>query len=232
MRCMLTLSTSMPLMRALVLDYQDDENTYEIGDQYLFGDAMMICPVTTKGAQSRTVYLPKGEWIDYWTGKKYEGNQYFSTLTPLDSLPIFVKAGSIIPMQEKMGYVGEKRVEKIMLDIFPGANSSFELYEDDGRTLSYKEGNYALTKISLTAKEAINISIGKPEGKFQPVIHQFIVRLHADKKPTSVFENGASLNASNENAGSADPSWYFNANEKVVYVKPSKGKQVSIEIKF
>jgi len=224
--------TGMPMMRALVLDYQDDENTYEIGDQYLFGDAMMICPVTTKGALSRTVYLPKGEWIDYWSGKKYEGNQYFSTLTPLDSLPIFVKAGSILPMQEKTRYVGEKKAEKIILDIFPGANNSFELYEDDGRSLGYKDGNYALTKISLTSKEAIDISISKPEGKFQPAIHQFVIKLHADKKPTTVFENGTSLKASNSNDDVNSPSWFFSDTEKVLYVKTSKGKSSSIEIKF
>jgi alpha-glucosidase len=78
-------------MRALVFDYQDDQNVYEIGDQYLFGKDIMVCPVTTKGAQTRTVYLPQGEWFDYWTGKKYSGRQYIHVVTPLDTLPLFVK---------------------------------------------------------------------------------------------------------------------------------------------
>ncbi len=71
-----------------MLDYQDDENVYNITDQYLFGNSMMVCPVTTKGAQTRTVYLPKGKWTTYWTGKTYTGHQYVHVVTPLGTMPI------------------------------------------------------------------------------------------------------------------------------------------------
>jgi alpha-glucosidase (family GH31 glycosyl hydrolase) len=138
--------TGSPLMKALVLNYQEDENVYEIGDQYLFGESLMVCPVTTKGAQTRTVYLPEGEWYDWWTGKKYPGKQYVHVVTPLDTLPVFAKAGAIIPLQPAMKYVGEKAVDVISLDIFPAGNSSFDLYEDDGQSLNYLQGQYSITK--------------------------------------------------------------------------------------
>ena len=93
-------STGQPLMRALVLDYQKDPNVYEITDQYMLGDNLMVCPVTTKGAQTRTVYLPEGNWVDYWTGNTFSGKKFISVLCPLDKMPLFVKAGGILPKQE------------------------------------------------------------------------------------------------------------------------------------
>ena len=138
--------TGRPLMSGLVIDYQDDGNVYDIGDQYMFGNNMMICPVTVKGAKTRSIYLPEGNWVDYWTGKEYTGKKYIHVVTPLDTIPIFVKAGAIIPMQPTMIYVGEKPVDVITVEIFPNKNSSFELYEDDGTSLQYQQGNFAITK--------------------------------------------------------------------------------------
>src|SRR5688572_22272957 len=100
--------TGMPMMRALVLDHQDDPNVYNITDQYMLGNELMVCPVTTKGAQTRVVYLPKGDWYDFHTGKKLSGGQWLNIVTPLDVLPMFVKAGSILPRQPVMKYTDEK----------------------------------------------------------------------------------------------------------------------------
>lgn len=191
-------------MRALVLDYQDDKNVYETGDQYLFGSDLMVCPVTTKGAQTRTVYLPEGEWYDWWTGKKYSGRQYVHVLTPLDTMPIFAKAGAVIPMQPAMNYVGEKPVEEITLDVFPGGNSSFELYEDDGESLGYQQQQYSTTKISGsgTAK-GFSLKIAKPDGKFIPATHRYRIILHGNEKPRQVLENGVLMNSDSWTFGKA-----------------------------
>lgn len=183
--------TGSPIMKALVLNYQDDENVYETGDQYLFGDNLMICPVTTKGAQTRTVYLPGGEWYDWWTGKKYSGKQYIHVVAPLDALPIFAKAGAIIPMQPAMKYVGEKPVDVIALEVFPSGNSSFNLYEDDGQSLNYQRGEYSISKInSASSANKIQIRISKPSGKFIPAQHSYIVKIHTAATPKQVMENG------------------------------------------
>ncbi|MEH6406794.1 MAG: TIM-barrel domain-containing protein, partial [Leeuwenhoekiella sp.] len=129
--------TGLPIMRALVLEYQDDPNVYEITDQYLLGDDFMICPVTTKGAQTRTVYLPEGKWINYWDNKTFTGKQYINVLCPLDEMPIFVKAGAIIPMQAPLQFIGNKETTAITFDIYPYKKSDFTLYDDDGKTTEY-----------------------------------------------------------------------------------------------
>lgn len=202
--------TGAPLMRALVLDYQHDVNVYEIGDQYLFGEQLMVCPVTTKGAQTRSVYLPEGEWYDYWTGKKYNGKQYVHVLTLLDSMPLFAKAGAIIPMQPFMNYVGEKAVDTITLDIFPGSGS-FTLYDDDGESLNYQQGNFSTTEIKVAGSK---ITIGKPEGMFKPAARNYLIKLRASAKPQSVSQS----------------NWWYNEKEKIIYIPVSgdKAKEITI----
>lgn len=213
--------TGMPIMRALVLDYQDDENVYNIGDQYLFGKDMMICPVTTKGAQTRTVYLPEGNWIDYWTGKTYNGKQYINVVCPLDTLPIFVKAGAIIPMQPAMNYVGEKPVTTLTLDIYPGNGSAF-VYEDDGTSLQYQQGRYASTSITSNfRKGSASIRINKSTGSFTPVKRNYLLTVHLASKPVAVLENGL------ENNG-----WSYDESTKLLSIETKGDNTTPIEIEW
>lgn len=157
--------TGMPLMRALALEYQNDPNVYDIADQYLLGSSMMVCPVTVKGAQTRVVYLPEGTWYDYWTGQRYEGKQYLNTLAPLDQVPIFIKGGAVIPMQETVQYLGGKPADHLTLRIFPEGSSEFTLYDDDGRSLDYQKEEFATTEITCTENEqGVTIRIHTPEG--------------------------------------------------------------------
>lgn len=208
--------TGMPLMRALVLNYQSDENVYNITDQYLLGDNLMVCPVTTKGAQTRVVYLPKGNWFNYWTGKQMQGERYYNVVTPLDSLPLFVKAGSIIPSQPVMSYVGEKAVDAITLDVYPGAPATFELYEDDGKSLAYQQGEFATTTITANGNV---ITINKPNGKFIPSTHNWIIKLHLNKKPAAITENGKPAN------------WSYDELKQVVLIKTAGDNKSNITIK-
>ena len=222
--------TGAPLMRALVFDYQDDVNVYEIGDQYLFGENMMICPVTTKGAQTRSVYLPAGEWYDYWSGKKYKGKQYIQVVTPLDVLPIFIKAGSIIPMQPAMRFVGEKQVKQITLDIYTG-KGSFNLYEDDGESLSYQDGNYAETKINVESeqKEA-KVFIQKPGGKFETASRNYLIKYHSSIAPTSVIENAKEVSRV---MSINEPGWFYDEKAKILFVTTSvNSRDLQISIRF
>ena len=225
--------TGMPLMRALVLEYQDDENVFEIADQYMFGSSMMICPVTEKGAQTRVVYLPEGNWINYWTGELYEGKEYYSVLTPLDQMPIFVKEGSIIPMQDAPQFIGAEPVPQIKLDIYPGKDASFELYEDDGKSMKYQEGVYALTSInSKSSEKEVTVSIAKPEGSFQLPDRSYLMQIHMESAPKSVSVNTKSLNKlATWNNGSAK-GWYFDNSQKLLYIHPemSKNKEIAVSI--
>jgi alpha-glucosidase (family GH31 glycosyl hydrolase) len=208
-----------PLMHAIVFDYQDDENVYEIGDQYMFGDNLMVCPVTQKGAQTRSVYLPEGEWYDYWTGKKYSGKQYVHVVTPLDTMPVFAKAGSIIPLQPAMLYEGEKPIDKITLEIFPGADGSFELYEDDGKSLNYLNKEYSITSIkSKVTGGDVHVSISKPAGKYIPYKRSYIIKFHTSKLPTNVQVNQKNLPAFSSSTVLQNAGWRYDAREQAVYV--------------
>lgn len=214
--------TGMPLMQSLVLGYQNDPNVYEIGDQYMFGNNLMVCPVTTKGAQTRTVYLPEGTWYDYWTGKKYEGKKYVHIVTPLDTIPVFAKAGAIIPMQPEMKYTGEKPVDTITLDIFPGLNSSFNLYEDDGLSLDYQKGRFASTEIrTVIQAKSLKLIIRKPAGTYKPSVHTYLakIRLGEAKKPSAVTENGKVLRG----------GWRYDGKEHVLYVESTLSNKSNIE---
>ena len=226
-------TTGLPLMRALVMHYQTDPNVYDIGDQYLFGDNIMVCPVTTKGAQSRSIYLPEGNWVDYWTGKVYTGKQYLHVLTPLDQLPLYVKAGSIIPMQLEMNYMDAKPVDVITLDIYPSASSSFDLYEDDGLSLKYKQGDNSITHISSTlSASAYNLNINKPQGKFIPTTHGYMAKIHWDKDaPSTITENGQAIKkASNADALQNASGWYYDNDAKVLWIKTIHSNREGIAV--
>lgn len=231
-------TTGMPLMRALVLEYQNDPNVYDVADQYLLGNNLLINPVTTKGAKTRTVYLPEGTWFDYWTGKQYEGKQYVHVLTPLDTIPIFARGGAIIPMQPEMIYFDEKPVDPITLDIFPHGSSRFELYEDDGKSLDYKNGEYAITEISTDlTSSGLKLAIKKPKGKYKIPTHHYLAKIHWNeaKAPASVTENGRKV-AATANAAALEKGagWFYDVQNKILWVKTKRSNKddIKIEVKI
>ncbi|CCC57802.1 glycoside hydrolase family 31 protein [Caloramator australicus] len=152
--------TGLPLMRPLFLHYQDDKNTYELNDEFLFGENILVAPILEQGKNIRAVYLPEGTWIDYWTKEEYEGGKYILKEAPLDICPIFIKKGSIIPNFEEQNYVGQKKMNKLILDIYPGDGAYYH-YKDDGESFEYKEGKYNLYKISMRLKDILEINIEK-----------------------------------------------------------------------
>lgn len=116
--------TGVPLFRPLVLNYQDDPNTYNLDDEFMIGNDLLVAPVLKPDVTSRLVYLPKGVWYDYWTNKKYEGGTMFAVAAPLETVPMFVRGGAIIPMWPQMNYVGEKPLDPITFNIYPDVGGS------------------------------------------------------------------------------------------------------------
>lgn len=135
--------SGLPVMRPLVLHYEDDENTYNLNNEFLVGENMLVAPVVEQGAIKRMVYLPNGTWIDYWTGEKHTGKKYIIVEAPLDVMPIFIKEGSIIPMYENVQYVGEKPYDKLLL-LVAGDSAWGSHYQDNGEDFAYLEGEYNL----------------------------------------------------------------------------------------
>lgn len=133
--------TGLPIMRPLVLEYQNDEEVREINDQFLFGSNILAAPVVNQGQRVRSVYLPEGEWIDYWTKEVFHGKQYIMRKAPLDTCPIYIKAGSMLPNYPEISYVGEKDIKQLTLDIYPG-KGEYHHYQDNGENFDYLEGKY------------------------------------------------------------------------------------------
>ncbi len=142
-----THKTGAPFMRALWMDFPADAKTADIGDEYMFGPAFLVAPVTQQGQTTKKVYLPAGTaWYSYWTGERFAGGQTIEVNAPIDTLPLFVKAGSIIPL----GSVVESTHEKqsiAAVRIYPGSNGDFTLYNDDGQTYAYEKGASQITQI-------------------------------------------------------------------------------------
>jgi alpha-glucosidase (family GH31 glycosyl hydrolase) len=181
--------TGMPIMRALVLHYQDDENVYPISDQYMLGKDLMICPVTTKGAQTRTIYFPEGTWYDYWTGRKIEGKRFLNVVAPADHLLMYAKAGAIIPSQESMNYTDEKPVTSLTVHLYPG-NGELEYYEDDGNSLDYQKGKFATTSFRVQSTDkSINFTSTPKTTSYKSTVQNIQVILHAFTTPQSVTLN-------------------------------------------
>ena len=134
----------LPMIRALWLAYPKDERTHLIDDAYLWGDSFLVAPIFTQGATERSVYLPQGVWCNYWTGERLEGGKDVTAKAALDTLPLFVKAGAIVPMGPIKQYSTEETTAPTILKVFPGANGTFLWYDDDGASFEYEQGEYML----------------------------------------------------------------------------------------
>ncbi len=129
----------MPMMRAMWLHYPGDKLAAGVGNQYLWGEDMLVAPVYEKGATERHVYLPEGQWYDWWNNDKHEGGRYIARSVNLDIMPLFVKAGAIIPFDPLRQYTSQPVDEPVEIRLYTGADGSFTLYEDDGISLDYLE---------------------------------------------------------------------------------------------
>jgi len=159
-------------MRALVLDFPGDHNVLDIPDEFMFGPALLVSPVTHAGETSRSVYLPSGAaWFDFWTGEKSDGGQAITASAPLETLPLYVRAGSILPVGPKLQWSTEIPADPIELRIYSGADGEFTLYEDDGTTYAYEKGKR--TTITFTWHDASRkLAISARQGAFPSMLQK------------------------------------------------------------
>ncbi len=154
------------LMRPLVMDFPHDTNAKTQPYCFMFGNAFLVVPVTEPGATEWTVYLPGGtSWYDFWTGKRFLGGQTVQVHAPLTRIPLFVRAGSIVPMAEITQFVGEKPETPLEIRIYPGANGSFQLYEDEGDSYRYEQGKFSTITFQWD-DQTQTVKIGSRRGTF------------------------------------------------------------------
>jgi alpha-D-xyloside xylohydrolase len=169
-------SENYTLMRPLVMDFRSDNRTFNIGDQFMFGQAILVNPVTEQAATTRRLYLPKTKWYDFWTGAVQEGGRAIDAAAPIERMPLFVRAGSIIPMGPDVEYVNQKPADPIELRVYPGANGEFALYEDEGDNYDYEKGVYSVIPIRWNdATQTLTLSDRK--GKFPGMLEKRTFRI-------------------------------------------------------
>ncbi|MGC1782825.1 MAG: TIM-barrel domain-containing protein [Acidobacteriaceae bacterium] len=158
------------IMRPLVMDWRTDPNTWNIGDQFMFGPDLLVSPVTQKGATSRSLYLPAAPaWYDFWTGQKTTGQQRIEAIAPLDRIPLYVRAGSILTLGPRIEWATEKPAAPIELRVYRGADASFNLYEDAGDTYAYEKGERSIIPIRWD-EASKTLTIGARQGSFPTMV--------------------------------------------------------------
>jgi len=153
------------IMRPLVMEYRGDRRAQNIGDQFFFGPAILVNPVTEPGSTSRHLYLPEAKWFDFWTGAVIPGPRAFDAPAPVDRIPLYVRAGSILPLGPEVEFASEKSPDPIEIRVYPGANGSFTLYEDENDNYNYEKG--AFSTIPLFWDDAAHaLTVGDRDGSF------------------------------------------------------------------
>ncbi|MFN7949755.1 MAG: glycoside hydrolase family 31 protein [Blastocatellia bacterium] len=185
-----THETGLPIMRALWLHYPDDAVAVARGDEYLWGRDVLVAPVVEKGATARRVYLPRGEWFDFWTEEKLAGGREISRPVDLATMPLYVRAGAIIPLGPIRQYTSEQVDAPLTLVVYPGADGSFTLYEDDGATFDYRRGEWMKIQIAWhNARRSLSLRLAPGSKMLPPLRREIEIRLASEKTPRKlVFE--------------------------------------------
>jgi alpha-D-xyloside xylohydrolase len=165
------------LMRPLVAEFRGDPDARGVGDEFLLGPSLLVSPVTEPGATRRQVYLPRGDgWYDFWTGTFKAPGLRFMAPAPYESLPLFVRAGSILPMGPELQYAAEKPADPLTLWVYTGRDASFELYEDDGVSYGYERGQFATIPLAWDEAKG-TLSVGPRSGSFPGMLEKRQLRV-------------------------------------------------------
>ncbi|MFY9150594.1 MAG: TIM-barrel domain-containing protein, partial [Prolixibacteraceae bacterium] len=212
--------TGLPLMRALMLEYQDDPETFNLNSQFLFGKELLVAPVMEQSATSKKIYMPEGEWIDFnHPQKSFQGKQWIDYPVSLETTPVFVKRGSIIPQMPVMQYIGEKKNAPVWFEVFPaaeGRSAAFQLYEDDWETNNYKKDICSKTEVKcVSGKEEWKVSILRRDenGRNPDTDRNIGIKIHLEKAPESVVLNSVKLKQTS--LDKLEKGWYETVDKAV-----------------
>jgi len=188
-------SSGIPAMRPMVFDYPADRRYESKEDQFMFGPDILVAPVVSEGTRKKSVELPEGTWYDYWTGKKLDGKREYTTDAPLGRLPLFIRAGAVIPTRQVVQHSGEAPIDPLTLTAYPpgqGAPSGSTYYEDDGISFEFENGTYLRRRHLLGSDDSgITLKISAAEGAYTPPPRGLTIRVvDIPDKPSAVTANG------------------------------------------
>jgi alpha-glucosidase (family GH31 glycosyl hydrolase) len=183
-------TTGMPIVRALWLHYPDDPKAVACGDEYLWGKNILVAPVVEKGATTRRVYLPAGHWYDFWTRERLEGGREISRAVDLETMPLYVRAGSILPLDPVKQFTSEKVLEPLSVVIYPGSDASFLLYEDDGISFNHRKGEWMGIEMNWHETErTLSLRLAAGSRMLPPYARKLEVKLEPQTKPVAFDGN-------------------------------------------
>ncbi|MFB0517398.1 MAG: TIM-barrel domain-containing protein [Candidatus Neomarinimicrobiota bacterium] len=233
--------TGISICRPMYYDYPEAEEAYAFKNQYMFGEDILVAPITRSiGNDSlfvlKEIWLPEGDWIEFCSGTVFKGGRVIKRAFALDEIPLYVREGSIIPMQPKMKRTDEKPINPLILNIFPGKTGSTSVYDDEGNNQNYKAGTYAITNVTFKKidHEKINIRIEPVKGSFPGMLlsRAYELRLPLTLPPEEVKVNGKTIKYARD---SNVNSWNYDGNELSTHIftpESSVRRKVEVEIEF
>jgi alpha-glucosidase len=223
-------TTGIPLMRPLVLEYPTDPRVLNLSDEYLFGRDILVAPILAEGATERAVYLPAGGWVDFWADTVHVGPCSLTVSAPLDTLPLFIRQGVILPLGPEMQYSWERPFDPLTLAIYQGAGLSHDtehtvtLYEDDGETTRYQTGAWVRTPFRLqAAAEGLMFRIGEAQGRYAGYHPErtYLLDIHQQPSVREVTCNSTALLSldARHSLRQASSGWWWDAAKGVLAIK-------------
>jgi alpha-glucosidase (family GH31 glycosyl hydrolase) len=212
-------------MRAMVLEFPDEEKIYTDSNQFMWGDYLLVAPVIEEGARSRDIYLPAGKWYRFDSSAALDGGKSISENVTLASLPLFVREGAIMPLAPVMQYTWEKPWSPLTIEFYAGSKKScFNQYEDDGKSFNYAKGEYLQTQYCQEPIDnGYRITKAAGQGSFHPIDREVILKMFGQKKPTSVLIN--------QGAGFDKVGYSYDAQTQILEVRlkdSAKGFEIKI----
>lgn len=180
-----------PVLRPLLYHFPDDPDTYQLHDQVLLGPWLLAAPIYQPGREHRHVYLPAGTWYDWWTGEAISGPAHLLAHAPLERMPLYVRAGAIIPSGPDLDYADQRTLDPLTLDLYPG-DGAFTLYEDDGHSFAYEQGHCCTTSYRLHVEGGrLGFEIGARAGAYAPPERRLVLHIHAVSERAAQGHPGA-----------------------------------------
>jgi alpha-glucosidase len=215
--------SGIPPMRPLAFEYPQDESFTDTAYEFMFGDDLLVAPVLTEGASTRSLKLPRGTWYDFWTGRKYQGGENVTVDAPLSRIPVFVKAGAVLPSRQIVQHVDESPVDPLTLTVYPSSSTSTSLfYEDDGRTFRYENGEFLRRTLQQSSTPgSISVSLSRAEGTYMPPRRMLVLRfIDVSPPPMAVSLGDAPLkHVTGQEFESGREGWTYDAASGQVWVR-------------
>jgi alpha-glucosidase len=226
-------TTGVPAMRPLVLEYPEDPRTWDLDDQFMWGSNLLIAPVLSETDTVRDLYLPKGDWYDFWTARRYQGGVDLHLPVTLERIPIFVRGGAFVFRGPVIQHTGQMPGQPLDVHVFPAPLSDGTLYEDDGETQTYRQGNFMLRRFHQvrTGNVSATIDIQAAEGRFRPQPRDLVLWLPWEGEPNQVTSGGTALTRYSAQELAGQPAgWTVTDTGFVVVKQPDRFDASTISI--